>query len=205
MRSSLAPEQQRRRRDQRQALFELGVAERPEDARRGLAGARPARSAIPASCAPSGSAFSASQRRRIGAHQRRHVGRRAAPTGRSPGPSRRTGRTARSARGAAPIAGQIAAISAASEPPTELPARSAPSSPRLAQQLRAPPAPSRDGCRARYGRARRRESRAATARSRCARAPARRETASSAASRQSRRESRASARCPCARRGRKSR
>src|SRR4051794_25142057 len=35
----LAPQQQRRCRDQRQPLFELGVAERPKDTRRRLAGA----------------------------------------------------------------------------------------------------------------------------------------------------------------------
>src|SRR5260370_42477978 len=35
----LAPQQQRRRADQRQPFFELGIADRPEDARRRLAGA----------------------------------------------------------------------------------------------------------------------------------------------------------------------
>ena len=55
----------------------------------------------------------------------------------------------------------------------------------------APRAPSRDGCRARYARARRRENPAMTARSPCARAPEPQETGSIAASRQNRQESRA--------------
>ena len=96
-------------------------------------------------------------------------------------------------------AGHSAATSAASEAPTELPARSAPASPDLIEDLPHREQPVQMRVQHAYGRGRRRENPAATARSPCAPSPVRPGTASSAAGRRIRRENRASGRCPCAR------